>query len=177
MNVEPADEANYLGLLTLAWTYVLSAYWSETQNGIISYTNHTASCSTTIEQPGQIFLTLDASETEAEIDWWCAIFAPRNGWQASIHRHGQKWSSPWSLNYDNEHSFPVIVRQSGRAQNESRSPAPTFKDSLEMLRRFATKRRLLRQASMAFIAALIIPTHNLWGIPVRPSRVWTYYAR
>jgi len=37
-------EPNYLGLLTLAWGYVLSAYWTATQKGKIYYTEHKAPC-------------------------------------------------------------------------------------------------------------------------------------
>jgi hypothetical protein len=83
-------ESNYLGLLTLAWTYVLSAYWSEVQQGVLRYTDCKAPCcpSTTTASsthPCDIFLTLDASEADsAEVEWWRAILAPGKGWEASI---------------------------------------------------------------------------------------------
>jgi hypothetical protein len=173
-------ESNYLGLLTLAWTYVLSAYWSEVQQGVLRYTDCKAPCcpSTTtasITHPCDILLTLDASEAaSAEVEWWRAILAPGKGWEASIDRHGRPWSSPWSLDHGNGDTLFVIIWQD---RMESRNEAPNYRDSLRMLRRFASSRGILRQASMAFIAALIVPTHNLWSIPIQlppvfPRFIW-----
>lgn len=158
-----SSEPNYLGILTLAWTYVLSAYWSEVQKGIIHYTASKAPHSSppvaaSFAHPADLFLALDMEAKAAELDWWCAILAPGNGWEASINRHGRVWLSPWTLHHDIGHTSFVIVCQD---DIEFRSKPPTYSDSLDMLRRFVASRGLLRQASMAFMTALIVPTHNL----------------
>ena len=59
-----SSEPNYLGILTLAWTYVLSAYWSEVQKGIIHYTASKAPHSSppvaaSFAHPADLFLALD----------------------------------------------------------------------------------------------------------------------
>jgi len=153
------SDTNLLGPLTLGWAYVLSAYWSEVQNGSIYYMHLNAVDIPSHIADGHPFL--QGLETQAEVDWWLAILASRNSWKATIQRHGQSWLSPWTLNHDCEYT----------SANESHNLAPTFKESLQMLRQFATQHNVLHQASMAFIAALAIPTHNLWNIPVRLPRV------
>ena len=163
-------DSNYLAAFTLAWNYVLSAYWSDVQKGVMRYTNckachasSTATASTT--SLGVEVLFLDASHFSAvEVEWWRSILAPGKGWEATIDRYGQSWSSPWCLENENRNNQFIVVWE---GSIESTDQPPTFKDSLTMLRHFAESHGILRQASMALLAALGIPTHNIWGIPVR----------
>ena len=164
-----SDTSNYLAVLTLAWTYVLSAYWSEVQKGQLCYTHSKAQHCPSVTPSdtiylGKVFLFLDASESSiAEVGWWRAILAPGKGWEASINRHNRLWSSPWCLENDSDDRFIVVSENSLGSDNKP----PTYNQSRDMLYQFAARHGLLRQSSMALMAALIIPTHHVWGIPVR----------
>jgi len=72
------NEPNYLGLLTLGWTYVLSAYWVESQQGIIRYSDRQACCNSSIAgcRPLGFNLHLNASHLGPnELRWWQAGLA------------------------------------------------------------------------------------------------------
>jgi hypothetical protein len=167
---------NFLAALTLAWTYILSAYWSEIQGGSIVYTNskatqcHNASVTTIgISGLGQAFLFLDDAEiTVAEVLWWRSVLARPKGWEAKIERDGETWFSPWSvLNADGNDQFVIVTRQ---GDFEPPSTPLSYEQSLAMLKRFVVRQEIWNQANMALMAALCVPTHNLWSIPVSLPR-------
>jgi len=162
-------ESNYLAVLTLGWTYVLSAYWSEVQNGTICYTGSKARhCSfaevATMISDNIVLFVHDSEMSGEEVQWWRSILAPEKGWEARIDRHDQSWCSPWCLENENASSRFVVVCQ---GTTEPKGNAPAFKTALAMLRRFAKSRGILSQVNMALMAALAIPTHNVWSVPVR----------
>jgi len=108
---DTSNEPNYLGLLTLACAYVLSAYWSAAQQGTIRYTDHKATCNSSI--PGSLHLgsslRLDASSLGPnELRWWQAVLAPGRGWDAAIHRQGQMWRSPWTIENHSKIEFVIV---------------------------------------------------------------------
>ena len=90
------------------------------------------------------------------------MLAPGKGWEASIDRHGRSWVSPWGVQNDVESGFVVVWNGNLNVTAE----APGYQQSRNMLSQFATSRGLLRQSSMALMAALSIPTHNVWMTPV-----------
>ena len=158
-------EPNYLGLLTLAWGYVLSAYWTATQKGKIYYTEHKAPCNSSSPDcvsQGYIF-RLDVSVVPNEVRWWQAVLAPRRGWEAIIHRQGQTWLSPWTVENRPEGEFVIVWNGDGQPDIDQ---PPGYQQAHDMLAEFTTRRGLQCQSSMALMAALNIPTHNVWALPV-----------
>jgi hypothetical protein len=84
-------------------------------------------------------------------------------WKSSITRNGREWVSPWSLNL----SKSKFVLVGGLpCTDETRGNPLNFSQSLNALRNFAKSYGLLRQARMALMAALSVPTHNLHKIAV-----------
>ena len=163
-----SNEPNYLGLFTLAWGYVLSEYWAATQKGEVRYTEHKApcnSCSIPDGFPRGHILHLDASTlVPSELRWWQAVVAPNRGWDATIYRQGQTWQSPWTVENHSEPKF--AISWNGDSHIDVDEP-PGYQQAHDMLVEFTNRRGLQYQASIALMAALNIPTHNLWSLPVR----------
>ena len=171
-NISPTsaehNSCNYLAILTLAWTYVLSSYWAEIQDGVTEYTTNQAPVLAKDERPGPDVTAFHLPEMigiEQGV-WWRAILAP-TGWKSQIERHGREWISPWSLSVINT-KFAIV---SDLAFNdETDYDALSFSQSVAALRNFANSYGLLGQARMALMAALSIPTHNLHKITVNLPR-------
>jgi hypothetical protein len=164
------DQPNYLAVLTLAWGYVLSAYWTETQHGEIRYTEHKTPCNLPSIQNSNVprtRFTLHLNAPSFELRWWQAILAPGRGWEATINRDGQTWLTPWTVENEPDSRFSIVWE--GESTLEPEQP-PGYKQALDILVEFATHRGLQCQSSIALMAALNIPTHNLWALSVRLPR-------
>ena len=167
------NEPNYLALLTLAWGYVLSAYWTATQNGKICYTESKApynSSSLPDRLPRRHILHLNTPPTihfSNELQWWRAVLAPGRGWEAKIDRQGQTWLSPWTVENDPESEFFIVTNNDSNLDVDE---PPGFQQAHDILVEFTLRRGLQCQSSVALMAALNIPTHNLWSLPLRLPR-------
>ena len=162
------NSSNYLAILTLAWTYVLSAYWAEIQGGVIQYTTSRAPILGTYKRTSPEVIPLHLPEETAikEKAWWCAVLAP-TGWVSWIERYGREWISPWSLSMSDT-TFAVIDNIS--LTDETDYEPLSFSRSVIALRNFAKSYSLLGQARMALIASFSVPTYNLYKIPVNLPR-------
>ena len=162
------NPCNYLAVLTLAWTYVLSSYWAEIQGGVTEYIANTTPITARVEQavPGTVNFHLPMTTGADERIWWRAILSP-NGWKSLITREGREWISPWSLSLN---SSKFVVMGDLSLIDETYGQPLSFSQSLGALRNFAKSNGLLGQARMALMAALSVPTHNLHKIIVNLPR-------
>ena len=103
------NTCNYLAILTLAWTYVLSSYWAEIQGGVTQYTTSRAPILAT-KQTTRSWHSLHyiyLRRLESKRGSGGVPFLPRPGWRSQIQRHGREWISPWSLSVNNT-KFAIV---------------------------------------------------------------------
>jgi len=85
------------------------------------------------------------------------------GWDAAIRREGQTWLSPWTLEINSKTEFVIVL--TGDGPSDIDEPVG-YQQAYDILAEFTAWRGLQRQSSMALMAALNIPTHNLWALAV-----------
>lgn len=90
------DKDDHVAILILAWTYILSARWTELIPGAnnVHYTGARAVSSK--HEPSSITVPIEARSGEAA-RWWQAVLAPGQGWLATAHTDGSTLYSPWSV--------------------------------------------------------------------------------
>lgn len=153
-------DCDYLAVLVLAWTYILSARWTEIMPGTCSlaYTeSQAASCQgmapfTGDEGP----ISIDLGELDPEeARWWAAILAQRQGWQAEMTYEKQTYISPWSIHLQQNPRFVLLRRMDNIS---SPHPAATFSDASHYLNRFCTRFDITDQSLAALASVLLLPS-------------------
>lgn len=108
------EDVDHFAVLFLAWTYILSARWTEIIPGAdpIRY----------IETPQQIgqedqqttSIPIETTSGEAK-RWWNAVLTAGQGWLATAtNSNGSKLSSPWSIRLSSSHRMlPVYSGHDG----------------------------------------------------------------
>lgn len=117
-------DKNYMAVLVLAWSYILSARWAEIMPGEASLV-YTSSMADTIgrEDPPKgpsesPMPTLDIEGAcPAEARWWAAILAEGQGWKATLSLDGDTLFGPWSFKH--QPSNPFLIRKDLAFQNGS----------------------------------------------------------
>ncbi|EIW81466.1 hypothetical protein CONPUDRAFT_165597 [Coniophora puteana RWD-64-598 SS2] len=155
---------NHLAMLTLAWSYILSAHWSETQGGSILFASAAPiGLATSVELRGNDHHRVRTHDPEAAV-WWSHVLAPKVGWVASIQRFDNTFHSPWS------------IRPKGTAPSfyiEVPTPlhglpvAPDSARAYSFLESYVSAYGLEEQAEMALLAALLVPSHLRRNCPYR----------
>ena len=113
---------NYLAILILAWTYILSARWAETMSGscTMSYTEaKSASLEDLSEQndnEGVFEISLENAGIQ-EARWWAAILALGQGWHARMESGHKTYMSPWSVILQSQCRF-TLVHTAGRLPSD-----------------------------------------------------------
>lgn len=158
-----ADRDNcYLAVLVLAWSYILSARWTETlsEAGSLAYTQYQsqqiagAYGDTQGEEDVEIYLEDAGVE---EVRWWDAVLAPGQGWKAQIQLEGNEYVSPWSINLQAECKF--VIRHKV-ADLPSSASALKFRDASNYLEKFCRRRNIIDQSLAALSAVLLLPAMN-----------------
>lgn len=140
-----ANANNGLALLTLGWSYILTASLAERQGIPMVYGRH-SSCTGPSPHPRAI-LDLDYASIE-EKRWWKSIVSLGIGWSMAGTR-----ISPWAVSVDN-----IGVDVETDIDNDDKPP-PTASEAACYLGRLCDAYDLGNQSSAALAAALTIPLH------------------
>lgn len=153
-------DQNYLSVLMLAWTYILSARWTEIMPGTCSLA-YTESQATTChsmnrckDEGSHISIELgDVSPQEAR--WWAAILAPGQGWQADMTFEEQTSLSPWSIRLQQSPRFRLLHTTNFVSSLYS---AAKFSDATRYLNRFCALYNITDQSQAALASVLLLPS-------------------
>jgi hypothetical protein len=155
-----ARDSSYLSVLVLAWSYILSARWTETLPGscAINYTQakptQTLGMDEHIASKDTIEILLVDAEFE-EVRWWAAVLAPGQGWKAQMGSHETEYMSPWSVNLQADCRF---VLRHAAGDLPSFAQAAKFKNASRYLEKFCTHRNIVDQSWAALAAVLLLPS-------------------
>lgn len=155
---ESYDGNNFLAALTLAWAYILSSIWAESQDGQLVYTGEMAPIE--LENPVSRGLTI-CTEDQAAARWWAAVLAPRQGWKASVVVDNTIYQSPWAVSLDEE---PVFSIQGTPTLGDTVCAGST--QSFAYLSNFCCRHNPVSQAKAALGAALAFPSHTQLRFPL-----------
>jgi len=141
-----SSAGNYIALFVFAWSYILSAKWTELScRGKIEY-----QLSEPQDLPTAIEIDIDLPG-EAQ-NWWAAI--SRQGWKATVTHLDAVYQSPWSLQV--VHTSQVF-RVRGNSPSLDMSP-PDFKSALRFLIDVCNEYGLHDQCFAALSISLLLPT-------------------
>ena len=164
-----------MGILSLGWSYVLSACLVERQGrdgATMSYTDSMATGHQSGTADASPALSVAIGNVDEDIArWWAAILAPDQGWTAIVSRQdSETYHAPWSVSPEGTPCFKVRWRE-GEAPvpNATRIKPPSSSEALEFLAQFSALHDLGEQLVAALAAALLFPTHNYYGITVKLS--------
>ncbi|CEJ53830.1 hypothetical protein PMG11_00171 [Penicillium brasilianum] len=170
---ETSTGANYLGILTLGWCYILSARFVEIhgEGASMRYTKSVAECySEDIPQSSETYI-VDVGELDEEvIRWWSAILAQHEGWEGVVDQKGnRKVLTPWTISRTCKKSFGIKQKRPSSAFFDT----PLHSDrAFEVLAGFASLHELGSQFPIALAIAMTFPTQNLClGCPTAISKL------
>ncbi|KAJ5097491.1 hypothetical protein N7456_008212 [Penicillium angulare] len=157
---------NYLGILTLGWCYVLSAYLVELrgEGSSMEYTEHRAKYNASMQNyPGAHLIEI-GSVSEDTARWWSAILASGEGWKSLVFRGTEDYLAPWSIKRACATQFFTRYE----SISPSSTPAPlSAKQAFDALAEFAHVNKLGSQFSIALATALTIPSHRYLDSSIR----------
>ncbi|KAL5340213.1 hypothetical protein BJX70DRAFT_407520 [Aspergillus crustosus] len=92
-------EENHLSVLVFAWSYILSARWTQLMpEAILAYTESKAYSSDEARERDLALVDVDIGVVDDDAArWWTAILAPGQGWEAYITIKQEPFHSPWSI--------------------------------------------------------------------------------
>lgn len=165
---ETSTGANYLGILTLGWCYILSARFVEIhgEGASMRYTTSVAECySEDIPQSSETYI-VDVGEADEEvIRWWSAILAQHEGWEGVVDQRGnRKFLTPWTISRTCETSFGIKHKRPSSASLDT--PLPSDR-AFEALAGFARLHDLGSQFPIALAIAMTFPTHRFYASAVQ----------
>lgn len=161
---------NYIAVLVLAWSYILSARWTEIMSGETSlvYTSSMADAIGREDTPKATFEnpipTLDIQGScPAEARWWAAILAEGQGWKATLSLNGDTLFAPWSIIHQPRNPFLArkdLTSQNGSAVAYESAAPPSFLEALHFLDIFCSARNIADQSQAALAAVLLMPSYR-----------------
>ncbi|KAG5664369.1 hypothetical protein KAF25_008103 [Fusarium avenaceum] len=153
-------DQDYVSILILAWTYILSARWTEIMPGTCSliYTESRATIYQDMTQcedeKSLVSIQLgDVSPQEAR--WWAAVLAPGQGWQADVAYEQQTFLAPWSIRLQQDFGFALLHMTDSVSSLHS---AATFSEASQYLDRFCTQHDITDQSQAALASVLLLPS-------------------
>ncbi len=175
-------EGNHLGIIALAWAYILSARWIELQETEPEQPNQ--------KKPRRYYLDpqaewqYDSQGSPDYIDvylgdvdeeawrWWAAILANGEGWRLEIDGNRRPYRSPWSIFIESGISQQFKLRGKIRRKHlrVERLTPPSSQKALGFLADYCILHRLKGQCSVALAAALFIPCHKTITFPLPVMR-------
>lgn len=148
----------HITILILAWTYILSARWTEIIPGAepIRYTNIRPDRSREYDK-----LTVDLGNVSGDAErWWEAVLAPRQGgWLATVNSESKVLRSPWSIRLPPRTYLEVSNTESAPATG---AVAP-FSTALRYLADYCATYDLADQSRAALSAVLLLPLAGFFG--------------
>jgi hypothetical protein len=163
-NYLPVSSGNYLSILALGWSYVLSIRLIElrqkTADDGVFYTGNWALLGTLDDSPSCFSLDLDGYEF-AEAQWWAALLAPGRGWQAILKRDCKSYNPSWECHLS-ETNFFRLDYNAPISFSKDASP-PSSNEAQRFLYNLARRYNCFDQLLAAFTAALTFPRHARSG--------------
>ncbi|KAL8894851.1 MAG: hypothetical protein Q9207_008392 [Kuettlingeria erythrocarpa] len=162
---------NYISILALGWSYILSVRLLETQGQGGAEIAYTQSIATGYKREAgdgiATGMTVDIGDVdEHAARWWAAILAPGQGWKAIFSRNDDVvYLSPWSVCVEDEQRFDIAWGGTSSPSQDSVVPTPpSSKNAFELLSRFCLLHDLGSQCFAALATTLTFPTLNHYGI-------------
>ncbi|CAG8119261.1 unnamed protein product [Penicillium salamii] len=136
---ETRTSTNYIGILTLGWSYILSARL--------------------IELRGEgATLHLDVGKVNDDVArWWSAILDPGEGWEALVTWDSEDFIAPWSVSRDCARLFSI--KHETPASDSVFVPLSSQR-AFEVLSGFAILHGLGSQLPISLATALVLPVHR-----------------
>lgn len=167
---EKAASPNYLGILAIGWSYILSAQLVEMQGGSASmcYTDSRADClDESHYNPSEDVHFVDVGEVDERVArWWTALLAKCEGWKAIVKSDpDDEFVAPWSVFRTCE--TPFFVK---RRKRDSLSPVQmplSSDDAFDALLQFARSHDLGSQFPISLTIAMSFPMHRYYGIDIK----------
>lgn len=161
---------NYISILALGWSYILSVRLLEMQGqegAEITYTQSTAiGYKRKTGDRIAATMTIDIGRIEEDAArWWAAILAPGQGWQAIVSRSDHMvYLSPWSVCVQDDQRFRIEWSAAGSSSQGSIVSTPVSSNkALGILTGFCMLHDLGSQCFAALATTLTFPTHNHYG--------------
>jgi hypothetical protein len=155
---------NYLPVLVLAWTYILSARWAELMSSTCSikytqaptpYKDGANETRISCKDQDTVYIDIDYAD-QKEARWWSAILSPGQGWRAMMHSPHATLLSPWSIEIQSSLQFQISLP----VQQSLSLPNPTYSAACEYLTRFCIRHNIIDQSHAALASALLLPSLN-----------------
>lgn len=167
------DKSSYLGLLTLAWSYILSARLVEMQGqkgAKMVYTDLIAIGYQYGAESNIAGVGIDIGNVDKGIaKWWAAILAPYQGSKAIISQQDDDmYQAPWSVSLNGTPYIGIkwpereLLTPSITVSTTVHAP-PSSDEAFGLLADFNLLHNLGSQFSAALATALILPKHNYYS--------------
>ncbi|KAI0470086.1 hypothetical protein GGR56DRAFT_660999 [Xylariaceae sp. FL0804] len=155
-----AQDNDFLTLLVLAWTYILSARWAEIMpvSCTPAYTEDQAAYSNSMskrENKQSVISIHIGNATPEEARWWAAVLAPCRGWQAQMTLEQDISLSPWSIRLQQSSSGFFLLH--AHDVLPSNHPAASFSDASTYLDNFCMRHNIMDQSHAALASVLLLP--------------------
>ncbi|KAI9715647.1 MAG: hypothetical protein M1812_005799 [Candelaria pacifica] len=167
---ERSNTGNFVAILALGWSYILSAQLVEMQGqdgAELVYMDRTARGYSLDEADlgaATIRVNVGAVDEEAA-RWWAAVLAPGQGWQAIVSRtNSATYLSPWSVSVEKKQHFVLEwATNLPRSMSSDGSTPPSSMKALELLTEFCALHDLGSQLFAALTTTMTFPTLNHYG--------------
>ncbi|KAG6355683.1 hypothetical protein INS49_003647 [Diaporthe citri] len=188
------NDGGHLGVLVLAWAYILSARWAEIMPGAgICYTAPYERVQGISEDPKfkKVFTLTTGTNNVGALHWWKALVGPGRRWSATISKSGQTSISPWSTLISMPEDLDVRVTGiEGSDEDvtaEQSLSAPSSDQAMQFLTEYCEYHSIQNQCAAALSAALVLPLarssrrsvrlpvpqssarRSSWGLSSKPS--------
>ncbi|KAF2181183.1 hypothetical protein K469DRAFT_671232 [Zopfia rhizophila CBS 207.26] len=163
-----SSSGNYLAILVLGWSYVLSARLLElrkkSEKDKILYTDNKAMVFTNSapSEDGCFSVYIGDVDTH-ECRWWAAILATGCGWRASLYRSSRQYYPPWSCHLNSDNRFNILRDDPATESLDVLGDSPSSIKAWEYLCKFAKMHHVYDQLLAAFVAALTLPRQGRFG--------------
>ncbi|KAL4747051.1 hypothetical protein BDW72DRAFT_206821 [Aspergillus terricola var. indicus] len=147
---------NHLSVLVFAWSYILSARWTELMpEAALVYTESKAYNSDKPEEDDSAVVDIGVADDDAA-RWWAAILARAEGWEAYIAINKDKFRSPWSISLSADPNLPY--HKNHYLPSETAVSAAT---AFRFLNNYCALHDIVDQAYAALSIVLLLPLlHN-----------------
>ncbi|KIH87519.1 hypothetical protein SPBR_05121 [Sporothrix brasiliensis 5110] len=151
---------NFIGVLALAWSYILSARWAEVMPGpcTLTYNEEMVAKNSPEESPAENgAIVVDIGETSSdEARWWSAVLAEDHGWRATMTFDGEAFVAPWSVHRKGGQRLVLAANLATSTRRPSPS-GPSSVDAMRFLRKFCDRHDIFAQSHAALAAVLLFP--------------------
>lgn len=158
------NDGGHLGVLVLAWAYILSARWAEIMPGAgITYSepDDTSQGNAEKQKLNDVFNLDTGTNKVGALQWWKIVIAPGRRWSATISKNGKSSLSPWSTHITMPEHLEVRVTGIGGVDEgvtgEQYLSAPSSTEALQYLMEYCDYHNIQNQCKAALSAALALP--------------------